>query len=164
MQKLQYKKRFIIPVIVLTMLAGALMSSSVQAQTKTQEYPPLVQKLAERFGLDEQEVRQVFDEMRSERHAEQYMKIEEKLAKAVEAGQLTEAQKEAILEKYQELQEKHQENSQQFFTLTPQERKEVRRREREELRAWAEELGINPQFLRYGVGMKHRGDGFMRQQ
>jgi len=118
--------------------AGVVMAKNLDS------YPSIVQKLAQRFNLDPDEVKQVFDEERGERRQEAQDRFEESLDEAVKDGKITEAQKEAILEKHTEIQGEQE-------------------KLREELSDWAEENDIELKQLgpcggrgfRGGLGNKH---------
>lgn len=115
-------------------------------------FPSIVQRLVERFNLNEGEVQAVVDEFREEKHAEMQAKLVEKLDAAVADGKLTETQKDAILAKEEEMRAKHEE----LRDLEPEERREAMRELREEMRAWAEENGLK----RPGFGHRGFGRGF----
>ncbi len=62
----------------------------------------LVDKVAEKFNLNKDEVRNGFDENRTERQAEHEQHYEERLTQAVKDGKLTEDQKSKVLAKHKE--------------------------------------------------------------
>lgn len=110
----------------------------------------LIDKLAAHFNLDKNEVEKVFAEHHEEKRANLGAKIEEKLAKAVEAGYITEAQKTAILEKHQELKDYRQSINDKPI----EERRELMKAKHEELRKWAEENGLK-KFAHFLHGFGH---------
>ena len=63
-------KRIILPAILLTgaLAVGALGISNVSAQENN--YPTIVQRLAEKFNLDANQVQEVFSEVHQEKQAE----------------------------------------------------------------------------------------------
>lgn len=150
--------------------AGLLTSPKVFAENTPGDGPmsTLIQKLADRFGLKEDEVRQVFEEERVERQAEREKRFEEKLDQAVANGELTVDQKKLIIAKRQELEANRPErNPGEFADMTEEERKtamEGKRAEmetkRSELEAWAEKNGIDMKYLMGGFGMKGGHPGF----
>ncbi len=147
-------KRIILPTLLLTgaLAVGALGISRVSAEEMT-SYPPVVQKLAERFGLNVEEVEAVFEEERANHHAEMLTNFEDRLSEAVTNGKITEAQKQAILDKHEEMQAKMDE----FRDLTGQERKAKMDAWHTELRAWAQSQSIDLPFMEFGRGF---GKGF----
>jgi hypothetical protein len=132
-------KKIIIPAIALSILSliGLAKVSSVSAED-SQNYPPIVQKLVARFNLDAGEVQKVFDEEREERQQEDQLRFEERLSQAVTNGVLTQEQKEAILAKRAEIQARHEE----MKNLSWEEKRKAMEQEREEIKNWAEENGI----------------------
>lgn len=140
----------IIGSLVLTKSAAAFWPFDALRQEQGQEeagqqngqskFPPIVQKLIERFGLNEDEVSQVIEEEREERRQKGKEMMEQRLDEAVADGQITEEQKQAILEKQEQMeQEKGQ--------------------HQEEMKQWAEENGID--WPMFGSGMrKGMGRGF----
>jgi len=132
-------KKAIVLAIALSILSliGLAGVKAVSAED-SEGYPPIVQKLVERFNLDVSEVQKVFDEEREERHQEMELRFEERLNQAVTEGELTQEQKEALLAKKAERQAKHEE----MKNLSEEERRTAMEQEREEMKTWAEENGI----------------------
>ena len=109
---------------------GLLTSTTVLAQTTTDnqnQMSSLVSKLAEKFGLNQGEVQAVFDQERSQRHAQMETLFEQQLTQDVKDGKITEAQKQLIIAKRQELQ------------------------------AWASQNNIDLRYLRGGFGGRGHG-------
>jgi hypothetical protein len=98
-------------------------------------YPPIVSVLAEKFNLNEADVKTVFDEERQEKVQLRLQDREEKFDQAVADGVITEEQKQAII--------KHQ-----------QEMLNEREQHRYEMDAWFEEQGIDHDAL-----MQYQGFG-----
>jgi len=110
----------------------------------TSQFPPLIQKIIEKFNLNPGEVQKVIDEERQERERQRLSLLEEKLNQAVKDGVISEEQKKALLERWQN---KWQE----------------RRQIREEERKWLEENKIDWQKLGPYLGGKGFGKrGFGR--
>jgi len=140
------------------LLTGAVLALlgigfvNVQAQnSETGEYPSIIQKLAEKFNLNIDEVKAVFDQNRKERWQEIQVnaqkKFEDMLDKLVVAGKITNEQKEAILAEKAEINAKREE----LNTLSQAERKEAMKNLNDELRKWAEQNGIDQKIL-FGFG------------
>lgn len=138
------KKRIILPTVlaVSILFIGILAATKVSAEDSSY-YPPIVQKIAEHFNLNVGDVQKVFDEERDERRADKYAFFAERLNDLVSEGKLTEAQKEAILDKHEEMQDKNEE----WRNLSFEERKNKMQETREEFKEWAEEQGINLPLL-----------------
>jgi len=147
-------KKIIIPAIALAVLSlvSVLGVRSVSADENS-TYPPIVQKLVERFNLNTEEVQQVFDEARGERQQEMQVRFEEHLNQAVSEGKINQEQKEAIMAKKDEMKASRGE----FKDLTPEERHENRETHRQEMETWAEENGIDLSLMPMLLGGGHRG-------
>jgi len=109
-------------------------------------FPPVIQKLVEKFNLDPAEVNGVLQEDRKEREAKREAAIEERLDQEVKEGTITGEQKEAILAKMKEMQGKLE----ALKDLSPEKRHEAMQQLREEVTAWAKENGIDAKWLLMG--------------
>ena len=160
-------KKTLLAIAVVSVLGlGALSASSVLAQEAVEETNPmstLVQKLADRFGLNASDVQEVFDEhhtqMQEERSAQMQSRLEERLAEAVTNDEITEDQKVLILAKHAELEAARQSQMQNMQNLSMEERKSAMETERTELEAWAKENGIDKDYLFGGFQIKFHGEG-----
>lgn len=125
---------------------GAFAQSTVSPQEHRAAF---IQKITDRFKLNKDEVQKVFDE---ERHSA-------RLDQLVKDGTITEAQKQLILKKHEELQAQHEQNRASLQTMTPEQRKAAVATKKQELETWAKNNGIDPQYLGFfgkrGFGMKH---------
>lgn len=151
--------------------AGILTASTAFAQSTTAAQDPmssLVQKIADKFNLNESEVQAVFDEERGERHATMQADFEKQLSTYVSEGKITEEQKQLILEKRLEINAERESNKGAFKNLSNEERKTQMETRRAELEAWATENEIDLQYLMpkggKGHGMGGRGDFGQRNQ
>jgi len=149
-------RKFVIPAlfIVSILAVGTVGITKVYAQDAG-TYPPVVQKLAERFNLKEEEVVQVFEEVRDEQRAERYAIWADKLDELVARGELSEEQKEALIEKHAEFEEKMD----NLRNLTLEERREEMEKLHEEMRIWADENDIDLPMFGLRKGFKN---GFMK--
>lgn len=157
------KKSHILSALVVAIgVGGAVGMSQVQAQEGiTSSNPPIIQKLVERFGLNEAEVKAVFEEEHAARKAEMKTKAEERLTQLVSEGKLTEAQKTAIIAKHAEMEAQRESMKDSFETMTQEERKATMEKHRVELEAWATEQGIDSKYLMFTMKFKggHGGPG-----
>ena len=137
-------RKIIIPVVLLSgaLAVGSLGLTHAYAQDSA-GYSPIVQKIAEKFGLNVSEVQDVFDEARADHHAQMLTNFEGRLTQAVTDGKITEEQKQKILDKHEEMQAKMYE----WKNLTPEGRREKIKAFHEELKTWAEENEIDFPFL-----------------
>ena len=133
-----------IKLVVLGLAAVAAMvgvTTALARPTLAEEsgnFPTIIQKLVERFGLDQGEVEEVFERDREERHAQMQARYEERLNQAVEDGQITQEQKEAILAKREQMRSECEVES----GLSQEEREQNREEHHEEMEAWAEQNGL----------------------
>lgn len=145
-------------IILITLLAvGVLvLGTSVAKADETSNYPPIVSKLVERFGLNEAEVKAVFDEQRTERQAEKQAEREEKLSQAVSDGVITEEQKQALISKHEEMRTNKPEKG-EFKEMSKEERQSIREEHRTEMQSWFDSQGIDHKALREYMGGPKNG-------
>ena len=103
----------------------------------------LVERLAERFSLDKDEVLYFLEEMKEERKADMEARFEERLDELVEDGDITSAQKEAILEKKEELKA----FKEGLGDMTVSDAGEALKDLKQELKDWAQENDIELKYL-----------------
>lgn len=150
------KKQLIAALLSLAIL-GLAGGQTVKAdvQKSRVQYPAVVAKLAERFDLNKDEVKAVFDEVKSERRQQMQARFEEKLNQAVENGRINEKQKQAILTKKKQMQGWRQ----NLEALSQTERREEIERRRMEMKSWAEEQGLDLKgILSFGRGRLRRAN------
>lgn len=122
----------------LLLLGFVTYSSSVVLADDQTDYPPFVQTLADKLGVDETAVEDAFDEIRADHFAERQQMYEDQLNNAIEAGIITEEQKNALLDKHEEM----------VF-----QQEQERTQHREEMQAWYDEQGIDQEALQsYMIG------------
>lgn len=129
----------------LLILGGGLLAKQAQADDFGFGRNGVVERLTERFNLNEDEVSEELNQYREEYRAERQANREERWQQAVEDGVITEEQRQALIDKHNEIGEQHQ-------------------RMREEMQTWMEENGIDFDALHEygcGAGMGGRG-GFGR--
>jgi len=134
-------KKILVSTIALAVLilAGIVGVRTIKAD-ENNTYPPIVQRLAEKFNLKEDEIKNVFDEERQVRHEERQINIEEGLNKAVADGVITSEQKQTFLEKHSNMQQERGQN-------------------REEMQTWFTENGIDHDKLFSYLGNMNGGFG-----
>ncbi|MCA9333274.1 hypothetical protein KDA00_05385 [Candidatus Saccharibacteria bacterium] len=121
----------------------------------------LADKIATRFNINQDEVQDVIDQHRDDMKAKHQEKLEERLSKAVEDGNITEEQKTKILEKLDQLKQDREANKDKVQNMTQEERKAFMEEKRNELKTWAEENGIDQEYLHiFGGHHGHGGPGF----
>lgn len=127
-----------IPTLGLATLVGAGVLGVSAVSADDNSYPPFIQGLAERFGLNQDEVETFFNEQMQLRHHQMMQSKENGLSKAVEDGVITEEQKQKLVIRWEEM-------------------RAQREQRMEENRVWLEENGINPEALQTYIGFGHRG-------
>jgi molecular chaperone DnaK (HSP70) len=153
------KKTLILSAATLTVAAGTLLGIGMAQADETDladARPSLVQRIAEKFNLNQDEVQVVFDEFKGERQAEHRAKLEERLQKAVDEGKLTAEQRDAMLAKMDEMKN----FMESLKDKTPEERKDALEQKHAELKKWAEDNDIPEGFrMFFGPHGKpgHRG-------
>lgn len=151
------KRKMIVPALVLGVatVIGVSSFSNVKANDEAQ-YPPIIQKIAEKFNLNQDEVKQVFNEEREAHQAEMKQKREEELNKLVSEGKLTEDQKNALIAKQEEMQKNRESQREEMKDLSKEERqekmKEYREAHRQEMEKFAEEQGIDLKEIHAQMG------------
>ena len=154
------KKQLIITASVLALLSlVAYGTTRAYAGSQWGGYPPIIEKLVERFGLNEEDVKAVFDETREEHKAQMQSRLEERLDEAVASGDITADQKQLILAKHEELKAEREANKESFQDMIPEQRREVKEAKKAELESWAEQNGIDLQDFFGGRGFG-KGHGF----
>lgn len=159
------KKKIIIPSLVLGAIActGLYGVSSVSASADGTGRNTIVQKIAEKFNLNTDEVQTVFKENRESHQVQMQEKQEERLAQAVSEGKLSGDQNQLILDKMAELKTKREANQEDSQNLTQEERQAKRKAHQEEMTSWLTENGIDQQYLGGHQGKirgGQRGGGF----
>ncbi len=130
------KKIALITIIMMTLLTVGIYGTSQVLADDLGTYPPIVQRIADKFGLNISDVEEVFNQEMDERHLVLRQNIEDRLSQAVADGKLTEEQKQALLAKRDEMEAEREAN---------------RLDRREEMQKWFSEQGIDPEVLaRYG--------------
>ncbi len=145
----KFSSKVILPAALLTIMGGIALAttSPVSANYGGDGQTTLMQRLVSRFNLNESEVQTVFAEVRTERQAEREKALELRLTEAVAAGKLTEAQKQLVLAKHEELQATREANLTAWQALTPEEKRAQMTEQRQALQDWAKANGIDTSFL-----------------
>lgn len=149
--------------------AFLLVGQPASAQTPAADsdpFAPLIQKIAETFKLDKAKVQSTFDQWHQQRHSQREAEMKQHrdtyLSGLVAQGKITEAQKQAIIAKQDELRKNF--NPASMRGKTPDERRAAMQATQAELEAWARTQGIDPSYIpgmrmgkRMGFGHGARG-------
>lgn len=156
--------KLILPVLALTAGVGAWYGiDQVGAMGRLgMGQETLIERLAGKLGKSTDEVREVFEEIRSEHQAQMQTEFEERLNSAVANGEISEEQKQLILQKHDELRSSRQVEFSEKLNQTRDEWKSQREAHRSELEKWASENGIDLKYFMGGMGkMGPNGEGKM---
>lgn len=155
------KKILLTGLTVAILGAGVLTSTQVFAQTSNDTTSSIVQKIADKFGLNKSDVQAVFDQEKSDREASMEAKFESQLDQDVKDGKLTDAQKQLIISKRKELESTRQTQmqsmqgkSQDEIKAAMEANKATMESERKSLEDWATKNGIDIKYLMGGFGMR----------
>lgn len=138
-------KKTILSFVAFTIVAASVAGISVYASEAlgNGRNGDLVQKIAQKLGVDETKVQKAFDEVYQERRQEMESRFEESLTTAISEGKITEEQKSLILKKHEEISLARQSDMESMKDKAPEERRQAMQKEREEMEAWAKENGID---------------------
>lgn len=147
--------------LVLLSVSGALLytTSKANAQTSGENLQTIVQRLSQKFNLKEQDVQSVFNEHRQEKLKLSEQNYNLMLDQAVKNGSITEAQKQLILAKHNEILKYKLDNQDRFANMNVQQRLDEKQKHREEILNWAKQNNIDTKYL-YLVGARN---GFMHK-
>jgi hypothetical protein len=151
-------KKTILTVAAVSVLSGGLVvATTAFAQTSASGQngiPSLVQEIANKFHLNTSDVQSVFDQHRQVAQSKMEANYETYLDNLVKDGKITDAQKQLILNKHNDLIGKKT----NFKNMTPAERRAQMQASRQDLQNWAKQNNINLQYLRpFGPGMRRFG-------
>jgi hypothetical protein len=165
-------KTLVVGALVASLGAGAAgVGTSFAAERESREdgMSVLARAIADRFDLDVEEVREVFEEQ-AEAHREDMRErreraFETRLDGSVEAGRIDED----LAERVRDMREEMMSFMGSLDDMESDERREAMEKRMEELRDWADENGVPMRYLRFGPppgvhgmnGMMGRGFGHM---
>ncbi len=121
----------------LTIMGVTLLGTTVAyaQESGSNGNPSIIQKIAQKFGLNEADVKSVFDQNRADKKAQMETKFEARLDQLVKDGKITDAQKQLIIAKRKEISGQTQTG-------------------RKGLTDWATINGIDLKYLMGGMGMR----------
>ena len=149
---------FITTGLLAASVAGIVGTSMVSAATsgRSEKHAAMEKKLAEKFGLNQDEVKKFFEEQHLANQAEREAEIKTRLDQAVKDGKITQAQEDALIAKQKEMHDF-------MATLkdkTEDERHAAMKTKMQEMKTWATDNNI-PTELMHGRGMGGHGKGMM---
>lgn len=119
----------------------------------------LIERIATRFNLNRDDVRNIFNEEREAHQKEMAARLETRLSEAVANKTITEEQKALILKKHEDVQKEREASLESRRAMTPEERRADAQKHRDEMKAWATANNIPDGFLGIGEGMRKGGHG-----
>lgn len=140
--------------MVFILFIGSLGFGLTKASAQTPTSSPrqsFIERLAQKLGIGEEKVQQAFDDIMEERQSQVETRFEMMLNQAVKDGKLTEAQKKSILERRTQMKEQ----AKGWANLTPQSRRDGMKNQREDLKSWATQNGIDIKYLFGGMRGHH---------
>ena len=152
------KYKLVLPVVGLALGSVFLIGSTKANAFGFSNHDEMVKTLAAKLGVSETKVQESMDSIRQERQTEMKQQFETRLNQLVTEGKVTADQKQLILEKHNQIQA----NRGQFQNLASQERRAQMQKQHDELSAWANANGIDPNLV-FGMGkggMHRSGMGF----
>jgi hypothetical protein len=150
----KHKNKLLLTAAAVTVIGAGILGGTAQvsAQTTPTEDRPmsaLAQKIADKFGLEKAEVQAVFDESRAEMEVKFKADYEARLNQLVTDGKITEAQRQLIINKHNELKANRQAKMENLKNMTDEQRKAAMEAERQALQNWAEENNIDIHYLMF---------------
>ncbi len=144
---------------VTTLLSVGTLAGVASAQTGngTNGTDSLVDKIAQRFNLNKDDVQKVFDENRSQHEADRQKRIEDRLNQAVKDGKITSAQKDAIIAKMKDMQT----FMDSVKDKSADERRTLMKQKIDEMQQWAKDNNLM-QYMPMMGGPGHHGMGMMK--
>ena len=145
------KRKVFFPILAAAIIGSILASSNMVSAQNTAGSNSLVAAIATKFNLNQSDVQAVFDEQREKHQAERKAEIETKLTQAVADGKITEAQKQAILARHQEMQSNRPDKD-EMRNMTAEQRNAKMEERRSEMNAWLSTNGLSQDIFRELMG------------
>lgn len=155
-------KKILIPALIISLAGFSVYGVNQASATDTTGFTSIVQRLSQKFNLNQDEIRTVFEEERAERQTQMVSQFEDRLSQDVSNGKITEAQKQAIIAKHNEIREQYTKPD-NWQELSRDQRQSLMQEKRTQLENWAKENGIDTSYFfgGFGNGLKR---GFGRHQ
>lgn len=141
------KRSLLVPALALTMVGTVLFATQTFAQGTNDPQTSLVQQIAEKFNLNKDDVQKVFDVERAKHESARQTNFVNKLDQAVKDGKITDAQKKLIQDKMSSMNANREEEVDKLKSMTPDQRKAEIKAQRDELKTWAKDNGIDLKSL-----------------
>lgn len=160
----KFKASTLLVATAITLGLATAGAGVIHAASNTSTNSPMnniVNALAQKFNLKTSDVQQVFDEQHTQMQAQRLQAEKDRLAQAVTAGTITQAQADLITAKQAEMKT----FMDSLQGKTPSERQTAMKTQMDSLKQWATQNNIPQQFMMLGMG-HGRGHhmGFNRNQ
>lgn len=149
-------KKLIASAVTAAVIGAGSMAATTFAATDSPTDGPassLVQKIADKFKLNKDEVQKVFDEAHNEHKVERQKHFSERLDKLVGEGKITAEQKQKILDKFEQM--KNERIVIEDGSAKPN--FEQMKQKKAELQQWAKDNGIDLNLIKPEHGPRHGG-------
>lgn len=148
-------KKIMIPVLVAASAVAITIGATQASAYFFEGRSDMTKTLAQKLGVSEDKVKEAFDSMHKEQEATHKKDLESRLSQAVADGKINDAQKKAILERFDAMHEKM--DPEKFKNLTDAQRKAEFEKRKSEQEAWAKENGLDQSTLRELMGFGKKG-------
>lgn len=152
------KRKVFFPILAAAIIGSVLASSNFVSAQESTSANSLVAAIASKFNLNQADVQAVFDEQREKHHEEMEAKLEARLTQAVTEGKITEAQKQAILAKHEEMRNNRPDRS-GLQNMSSEERQSQMEARRSEMKAWLSQNGLSQEVFQELMGGPHGKGG-----
>lgn len=143
------KKKITISLIAVALLTAWLIPMTANAQTKSNPISGLVAAIAQKFGIDQNQLQSFVSQYKEDHKelAQQKMqdRMDNRLDALVKQGEITDAQKQAILSELQTLAQKYPASS--LKSMTSDQRKQQFQNEQNDFKSFLQSQGIDPNTL-----------------
>jgi hypothetical protein len=143
------KKKMLLAVTSAVLLSGGLLASSAFAAQDNTTASSLVSEIATKFNLKQTDVQAVFDQHKQEMNATRQQKLTDRLNAAVTSGKITTAQKDLIVAKLNEVEQKMADIRNMTDDTA---RKNARDQLHTDLIAWAKANNIDAKWIAFAGG------------
>lgn len=152
-----FNKKILVPTAAALMIGlGVFGVGQISAQSDDM-HSTMIQKLSQKLGISEDKINSAFEQIHSERKSERKAFLEQKLNQAVNDGKVTDAQKQAILNKFSEMKD-FKVDKDSFKNMTAEQRRNAMQQKKQEMESWAAQNGLSLEILHELMG--HGRGGF----